>query len=154
MLHILLHFILSTLFSIYIRVRKLYHAVFDRVAAVLNYHHRTPERKTAFINLATLIHDSNNPPVIARDVKSLPRIPKHLSIILTLPPDQKDVTLLLNRLDVLIHDACEITAWSTAAGISTLSIYERSGTHPLSHPQSQRSPPTNSPLNQASSSPP
>jgi dehydrodolichyl diphosphate syntase complex subunit NUS1 len=45
MLHLLLHFILSTIFSIYIRLRKLYHALFDRLSAVLNYHHRTPERK-------------------------------------------------------------------------------------------------------------
>jgi dehydrodolichyl diphosphate syntase complex subunit NUS1 len=71
----------------------------------------------------TLTH----PPVIARDVKSIPRLPKHLSVVLSLPPDQKDVSLLLNRLDGLIHDACEIAAWSTAAGIPILSIYERSG---------------------------
>ena len=70
--------------------------------------------------------------VIARDVKSIPRLPKHLSVVLSLPADQKDVSLLLNRLDGLIHDACEIAAWSTAAGISILSIYERSGKNPLS----------------------
>lgn len=45
MLPLLLHFILSTIFGIYVRLRKLYHALFDRVSAVLNYHHRTPERK-------------------------------------------------------------------------------------------------------------
>lgn len=49
-------------------------------------------------------------------------------MILALPPDQKDVTLLLNRLDTLVHDTCEIAAWTAAAGIPTLSIYERSGT--------------------------
>lgn len=43
MLHILLHLLLSTLFSFYIRGRKLYHAIFDRISAILNYHHRTPE---------------------------------------------------------------------------------------------------------------
>lgn len=51
-------------------------------------------------------------------------------MILILPPDQEDVTLLLNRLDTLVHDACEIAAWTAAAGIPTLSIYERSGTQP------------------------
>jgi len=61
-------------------------------------------------------------------VAALPRLPKHLSVVLSLPPDQKDVSLLLNRLDGLMHDACEIAAWSTAAGIPVLSIYERSGT--------------------------
>jgi len=50
--------------------------------------------------------------------------------VLSLPADQKDVSLLLNRLDGLIHDACEIAAWSTAAGIPVLSIYERSGEPP------------------------
>ena len=65
--------------------------------------------------------------MISRDVKNLARIPNHLSVVLSLPSDQKDVTLLLNRLDVLMHDASEIAAWSAAAGISTLSIYERSG---------------------------
>ncbi|KAK6430629.1 hypothetical protein LTR95_013210 [Oleoguttula sp. CCFEE 5521] len=107
-LALLLHFLLSTIFSIYIRGRKLYHALFDRISAILNYHHRTPE-------------------IIARDVKPLARLPKHLSVILTLPPDQKDVTLLLNRLDGLIHDACELVAWSAAAGIPVLSIYEKTG---------------------------
>ena len=124
MLPLLLHFILSTIFSIYIRLRKLYHALFDRVSAVLNYHHRTPER----MQMPSLkYHSQGIPltilPVIARDVAALPRLPKHLSVVLSLPPDQKDVSLLLNRLDGLMHDACEIAAWSTAAGIPVLSIY-------------------------------
>lgn len=53
MLHLLLHFILSTIFSIYIRIRKLYHALFDRVSAVLNYHHRTPECKYHCLTIAS-----------------------------------------------------------------------------------------------------
>ena len=75
--------------------------------------------------------------MIARDVAALPRLPKHLSVVLSLPPDQKDVSLLLNRLDGLMHDACEIAAWSTAAGIPVLSIYERSGTKQAFHPKSR-----------------
>ena len=81
----------------------------------------------AIVKLTYITNTLTHPPVIARDVKSLPRLPKHLSVVLSLPPDQKDVSLLLNRLDGLIHDACEIAAWSTAAGIPILSIYERSG---------------------------
>lgn len=61
-------------------------------------------------------------------------------MILSLPPDQKDVTLLLNRLDALVHDACEIAAWSSAAGIPTLSIYERSGTAVHTSPSALTSP--------------
>lgn len=51
MLHILLHLLLSTLFSIYIRARKIYHAFFDRLSAILNYHHRTPESKAATVEM-------------------------------------------------------------------------------------------------------
>ena len=54
MLPLLLHFILSTIFSIYIRLRKLYHAVFDRISAVLNYHHRTPERMQSLYSWTNL----------------------------------------------------------------------------------------------------
>ena len=56
MLHILLHLLLSTLFSIYIRGRKLYHALFDRISAVLNYHHRTPEsmRNASAVSILSL----------------------------------------------------------------------------------------------------
>jgi dehydrodolichyl diphosphate syntase complex subunit NUS1 len=167
MLHLLLHFILSTVFGIYIRIRKLYHALFDRLSSVLNYHHRTPERTHDHEHLRDQlrIKPLTDLPVIARDVKSLARLPKHLSVVLSLPPDQKDVNLLLNRLDGLIHDACEIAAWTTAAGIPVLSIYERSGkspsflTQPPIHKNSHRTPPKpHSPLTyllpQASSNPP
>lgn len=53
----------------------------------------------------------------------LSKVPKHLSVILQLPPEggKKD------RLETLVNDACEITAWSASAGVPTLSIYERTG---------------------------
>ena len=53
----------------------------------------------------------------------LNKTPKHLSVILQLPPDggKKD------RLETLVNDACEIAAWSASAGVPVLSIYERTG---------------------------
>ena len=92
------------IFSIHVRIRQTYHAIADRVTAVLYYHHRTPE-------------------LIRRDVKGLSKVPKHLSVILELPPERgkKD------RLEGLLNDACEIAAWSAGAGVGMLSIYERAG---------------------------
>lgn len=109
LLHVFLFTAVHVVFSIYVRLRQIYHALYDRVSAVLYYHHRTPE-------------------LITRDVKPLTRVPKHLSVILHLPPEggKKDA------LETLLNDACELVAWSASAGIPTLSIYEKTGTKPLS----------------------
>lgn len=106
LLHYALFTIIHTVFSIYIRVRQVYHAIVDRILAVLYYHHRTPE-------------------LVKRDVKALKKVPKHLSVILELPPEggKKD------RLETLVNDACEVAAWSACAGVPMLSVYERTGTH-------------------------
>ena len=104
LLHSLIFTIIHTIFSVYIRLRQAYHAIFDRVLAVLYYHHRTPE-------------------LIQKDVKGLSKVPQHLSVILDLPPEggKKD------RLETLVNDACELAAWSACAGIPMVSIYERNG---------------------------
>lgn len=104
LIHSLLFSIIHIIFSVVIRIRQIYHALLDRVFAVLYYHHRTPE-------------------LIRRDVRSLSRVPKHLSVILDLPPEggKKD------GLETLLNDACELAAWSASAGIPMLSIYERTG---------------------------
>lgn len=104
LVHSLLFHIIHTIFSVYVRFRQAYHAVIDRVLAVLYYHHRTPE-------------------LIRKDVKGLSKVPQHLSVILELPPEggKKD------RLETLVNDACEIAAWSACAGIPMLSVYEKTG---------------------------
>ena len=93
-LHVLIFSIIHTIFSAYIRLRQIYHALVDRALAVLYYHHRTPE-------------------LIKRDVKGLSRVPKHLSVILDFPPEggKKD------GLETLLNDACELAAWSASAGV-------------------------------------
>ena len=103
-LHYLLFTIIHTIFSIYVRIRQVYHAIVDRILAILYYHHRTPE-------------------LIKRDVKNLSRVPEHLSVILDLPPEGGKA----DRLETLVNDACEIAAWSACAGVPMLSIYERTG---------------------------
>lgn len=104
LLYNFIYTVIHIVFSIYIRARRVYHAIVDRLLAVLHYHHRTPE-------------------LIKKDVQGLSKVPKHLSVILDLPPEggNKD------RLETLINDACEVAAWSACAGVPMLSIYERTG---------------------------
>ena len=105
-LYLLIYTVIHTIFSLYVRIRQTYHAVHDRVFAVLYYHHRTPE-------------------LIKKDVKSLRRLPKHLSVILELKEEQRGGA----GLEGLIDDVSEISAWCACVGIPILSIYERTGTH-------------------------
>lgn len=88
----------------YIRIRQTYHAVTDRIYSVLYYHHRTPE-------------------LIERDVKGLSRLPKHLSVILELEDNGRGGA----ELERLVNEAADISAWCASAGISQLSIYEKTG---------------------------
>lgn len=68
------------------------------------YHHHTPE-------------------LIERDVKGLSRLPKHLSVILSLEDNGRGGA----ELERLVSEAAEIAAWCASAGIPRLSIYEKTG---------------------------
>ena len=100
--HFLLYFIIQLIFGIYIRLRQIYDATIDRVIAILHYHHRTPE-------------------YIQKDVKNLGRLPEHLSVILQFRVEED------GGLEALMDDVAELCAWSSAAGIPLLSVYEKSG---------------------------
>ncbi|EEH39278.1 hypothetical protein PAAG_01740 [Paracoccidioides lutzii Pb01] len=100
-LHYLVFFLIHVFFSIYIRFRQAYHAIIDRILAILYYHHRTPE----------LIH---------KDVRGLSQLPQHLSIVLTLRKDE-------DGLNVIMDEVAELAAWSSCAGIPMLSVYEKTG---------------------------
>ncbi|KAI5194563.1 nuclear undecaprenyl pyrophosphate synthase-like protein [Aureobasidium subglaciale] len=104
-LHLALYNLIHFAFSVYHRFRVAYHSLIDRIFAVLYYHHRTPE-------------------YIQKDVHRLKKLPKHLSIILELDDNRHDN----NSLESLIHNVCEVAAWSACAGVPLLSIYEPSGT--------------------------
>ena len=100
-LHFLVYFLIHIFLGIYVRVRQAYHAVVDRVLAVLYYHHRTPE-------------------LIRKDVRGLDRLPEHLSVVLTLRREE-------DGLEMLMDEVAELVAWSSCAGIRGLSVYERTG---------------------------
>lgn len=103
-LHALLYAIVHTIFSVYIRLRQAYHAVKDRILAILYYHHRTPE-------------------LIQKDVKGLSRLPEHLSVILKLEDGGKGGA----ELEALVDEVAEIAAWCACVKIPMLSIYEPTG---------------------------
>lgn len=71
---------------------------------MLYYHHRTPE-------------------LIQKDVKSLKRLPEHLSVILKLEEGGRGDA----GLETLMDEVAEISAWCACAGIPMLSIYEKTG---------------------------
>ena len=103
-LHLLIFTIMHTLFSVYIRIRQIYHALLDRVFAVLYYHHRAPE-------------------LIRQDVKNLSRIPEHLSVLLELKGEERGTA----GLEALMDEVAEIAAWCSCVGIPMLSVYEKTG---------------------------
>ncbi|GES66865.1 nuclear undecaprenyl pyrophosphate synthase [Aspergillus terreus] len=100
-LHQLVYTIIHIFFGIATRLVHTYHAVVDRIFALVYYHHRTPE-------------------LIRKDVKNLDRLPQHLSVVLSLRKED-------DALAVLMDEVAELAAWSASAGIPVLSVYERSG---------------------------
>lgn len=101
-LHFLIFFLIQLFFGIYIRLRQIYHATIYRLLAIRHYHHRTPE-------------------YIKQDVRNLDRIPEHLSVILKFKSEED------GGLEALMDEVAELSAWSAAAGIPLLSVYEKSG---------------------------
>ncbi|OJJ43688.1 hypothetical protein ASPZODRAFT_103126 [Penicilliopsis zonata CBS 506.65] len=89
------------IFGICARLIQAYHAVVDRILAIVYYHHRTPE-------------------LIRKDVRGLNRLPEHLSVVLFLRKED-------DALAVLMDEVAELAAWTTCCGISTLSVYEKTG---------------------------
>lgn len=90
-------------YSIYLRLRLIYHTLVNKIYSMVYYHHRTPE-------------------LIKRDVQNLARLPGHLSVALELENGDK-----VAGLDTLIDDMAEIIAWCASAGIFTVSVYEKTG---------------------------
>ncbi|XXG94614.1 Exocyst complex component 5 [Hypoxylon texense] len=92
-----------------------YHAVSLRILSILKHHHNTPD-------------------YIRRDVSTLKRLPKHVSVILTL----EDGGRAGDALEKLANEASEVAAWCASAGIPRLSIYERTGILKRYMPQTHR----------------
>ena len=102
--HLFVFTIIHLVFSAYILLRQTYHVIFDRVLAILYYHHRAPE-------------------LIRKDVDGLSRLPEHLSVILEIKGEDRGQA----GLEALMDEAAEISAWCTCVGIPMLSIYEKTG---------------------------
>ncbi|KAL1980904.1 hypothetical protein VTN96DRAFT_3361 [Rasamsonia emersonii] len=100
-LHQLVYTLIHLFFGLYVRLSQTAFAVVDRVLAIVYYHHRTPE-------------------LIQKDVRSLNRIPEHLSVVLRLRKEEDAVQTLMD-------EVAELAAWSACAGIPTLSVYEKTG---------------------------
>lgn len=100
-IHLVTYTFLHIFFGIAVRLVQCYHAVVDRILAIIYYHHRTPE-------------------LIRKDVKGLDRLPEHLSVVLSLRKED-------DALPILMDEVAELVSWSVSAGIPVLSVYERSG---------------------------
>ncbi|GKZ28130.1 hypothetical protein AbraCBS73388_011377 [Aspergillus brasiliensis] len=85
-LHLLTYTVVHIFFGIISRLILSYHAVVDRIFAIVYYHHRTPE-------------------LIRKDVKGLKRLPEHLSVILSLRKED-------DALAILMDEVAELSAWS------------------------------------------
>ncbi|RMZ85096.1 hypothetical protein DV738_g77, partial [Chaetothyriales sp. CBS 135597] len=104
-IHYLIYFLIQTVFGIYIRFAHAYSAVLQRALAIRFHHYHSPE-------------------YIQRDVAALSRVPEHLSVILKRRPQRNDDGAAL---EALMDEVAELTAWSAAAGVPLLSVYEKSG---------------------------
>ncbi|KAF2858062.1 hypothetical protein K470DRAFT_222088 [Piedraia hortae CBS 480.64] len=105
LLHYTIFTVVHILFSLFIRLRRLYHGSVDNLLSIYYHHHRTPG-------------------LIRADTKNLSKVPRHLSVILDLPPQG----VKKERVEALARDAAELAAWCASVGIPQLSIYERTGT--------------------------
>ena len=101
-LHFLLYWLTQFLFGVYLRIRQIHSALFQKYIAIRHHHHRTPA-------------------YIQKDLKNLNRLPEHLSVILKYDDTTDD------GLETLLDEVAELSAWSAAAGIPLLSVYEKTG---------------------------
>lgn len=101
------HFLLLTLYSVYSIYRSFQY---------LNH-----KIRIKFLNLA--YNPSKTPQIIRDDVNKLNKLPKRLSSILNLKSESEEGGGYFG----LLNDSAELTAWTLASGIQTLSIYEING---------------------------
>ncbi|GAM86678.1 hypothetical protein ANO11243_046960 [Dothideomycetidae sp. 11243] len=113
-LHILIFTLMQLVFSIFYQVRRAYRRTISMILEVMYHHHRTPE-------------------LIQKDVRNFSKLPKHLSISLSLEGRMDGAAL-----ETLISNLCECAAWTACVGIPELSIYERTGVLKSSLPQLHR----------------
>ncbi|AOA61553.1 Putative prenyltransferase [Komagataella phaffii CBS 7435] len=89
--------------------------------------------KLWFFELA--YNPSKSPSVISADISKLNKIPKRISVILNLKPEETEN----GGISGLISDSSEVCAWVVASGIKYLSIYEYGGELKNNIPELRRS---------------
>lgn len=72
--------------------------------------------------LMMFYHHNRTPQLIRSDVSQLAKIPGHVAAILNLREHEEG-----GGIDGVLDEAGELAAWSTGAGIKTLTLYERTG---------------------------
>ncbi|KAK9448442.1 Decaprenyl diphosphate synthase-like protein [Limtongia smithiae] len=96
---VLLHIALSVVLF----VRKRYYITKNNFLAFMYHHHRTPQ-------------------LIAQDIKGLQKTPKHVGIILRYEKSEEG-----GGIDGLMEQVADVTSWCVGAGITSLTVYERTG---------------------------
>lgn len=100
--YLIIYLLIQAFFGLYIRIRQIVRAIRHKIIGVRHYHHRTPA-------------------YIQRDLRGLNRLPRHLSVLV------KFDALADDGLETLMDEVAELSAWTAAAGIPLLSVYERTG---------------------------
>ncbi|AWU77831.1 uncharacterized protein C5L36_0D05570 [Pichia kudriavzevii] len=85
------------------------------------YQYTINRLKVYFLSLAYKCND--DPSVISADVNKLPKIPRHLAVILNYKSEQEEG----GGLEGLCNDGASIAAWCVSSGIPSLTIYEVNG---------------------------
>ncbi|KAK9466858.1 Decaprenyl diphosphate synthase-like protein [Lipomyces arxii] len=94
-----LHLALSMVYL----VVKSYYAVKNSALAFVYHHHRTPQ-------------------LIAQDIKGLTKLPRHVAVILTYRANEEG-----GGVQGLMEQVADVVSWSLGAGVSELTVYERTG---------------------------
>lgn len=107
--------------KIYYLIYILMHIIFDVIERSIQAYYLVISHA-----LSTIYRDHRTPALINKDVSDLKKIPQHLSVILTVHTAE-------NGLETLMDEVAELAAWSACAGITQLSVYERTGIVYSSH---------------------
>lgn len=95
---------LYAMYTIYLLAKSVYYGLVRRFQKLASYHNRTPQ-------------------LIRQDVAGLQKLPRHIAFVLNL----RDESETGGGIDGLVDQASEVVSWSAGAGISLVTIYERTG---------------------------
>lgn len=104
----------------------LYHSIllvlYFAISLYRAYEYSWNKVKLQFLTLA--YNPSKTPLLINEDINKLPKIPKRVSTILNLKPEEDEN----GGVNGLLSDSSDVISWCLCSGIQELSIYEKNGT--------------------------